>query len=102
MWRSARLVPVPESERGNDEFRDLRVARAGTLDTPRTTPSDWLLSIQVSKTFPLDGRLSFWAFNALDRRGIFGDAETRWRFYSRMRFGLELTLPVRGLLGWAY
>ena len=102
LTRDARLVPVPESERGKDEFHDLRIARSGSLATPRSTPSDWLLSIQVSKTFPLDGRLSFWAFNALDRRGIFGDAETRWRRYSRMRFGLELTMPVRGLLGWAY
>jgi hypothetical protein len=100
--RDAQIVPVPESERGEDEFRDLRVARAGTLDTPRTAPSDWLLSVQVSKTFPLEGTLSFWAFNALDRRGKFGDVDTATRLYSSMRFGLELTLPVRGLLGWAY
>jgi hypothetical protein len=102
LTRDAQLVPVPESDRGRDEYRDLRIARSGSLDTPRSTPSDWLLSIQVSKTFPLDGRLSFWAFNALDRRGIYGDSETRSRLYSSMRFGLELTMPVRELLGWAY
>ena len=61
-----------------------------------------MLSVQVSKTFPLNGRLSFWAFNLLDRRGILGDGNVRSRRYSGMRFGLECTMPVRGFLGWLY
>lgn len=102
LTRDGRLVPVPESERGNDEYQDLRIGRTGTLGTPRHTPADWMLSVQVSKTLPLDGRLSFWAFNALDRRGLFGERDVAPRRYSRMRFGLELIVPVRGLFGWAY
>ena len=100
--RDARLVPVPESERGTDEFRDLRVPRSGTIVAPYGSPADWMLSVQVSKTFPMNGRLSFWAYNVLDRRGIFGDHGIRARRYSRMRFGLEFTMPLMGLLGWEY
>ena len=102
LTRDARLVPVPVAERGSDEFRDLRVPRPQTIESPQHTPADWLLSVQVSKTFPLNGRLSFWAFNLLDRRGVFGSAGVRSRLYGRVRFGLEFMMPVRGLLGWLY
>ena len=101
LTRDARHVAVPESERGADEYEDLRVPRSGTIGL-KDAPSDWMLSIQLSKTFPLGGRLSFWAFNALDRRGIFGESDVASRSYQRMRVGLELMMPVRGLLGWAY
>lgn len=101
LTRDARHVAVPESQRGSAEYEDLRVPRSGTLSV-RDAPSDWMLSIQVSKTFPLGGRLSFWAFNALDRRGVFGESDVTSRTYQRMRVGLELMIPVRGVLGWAY
>jgi TonB dependent receptor-like, beta-barrel len=99
--RAGELVSVPESERGNPEFTDLRVPRSGTLAVALRTPADWMLSVQVSKTLPLDGRLSFWAFNALDREGTLPQ-QGGFRLYSRMRFGLELMVPVRGLLPWIY
>jgi len=102
LTRDAQLVPVPESERGNPEYHDLRIPRSGTLKAPRDTPADWMLGVQVAKTFPLDGRLSFWAYNVLDRRGIYGDIDVATRLYSSMRFGLELMMPVRSLFGWAY
>lgn len=99
--RAGELVPVPESERGDPQYADLHVTRSGTLGSPRHTPGDWLLSVQVSKTFPLGGRLSFWAFNVLDRRGTLTESNGI-RLYGRMRFGLELSMPVRGLVPWLY
>jgi outer membrane receptor protein involved in Fe transport len=100
--RDGQMVPVPESERGNPEYHDLRIPRTGTLKEPRDTPADWMLGVQVAKTFPLDGRLSFWAYNVLDRTGIYGDVDVAPRWYASMRFGLELMMPVRSLFGWAY
>jgi len=100
--RAARQVPVPPSERAREEYRDLRIPRAGVYGDPQETPADWLLSVQVSKTFPMNGRLSFWAYNLLDRRGIYGTSAMAHRLYGKMRFGLELFMPVRGLLGWLY
>jgi hypothetical protein len=57
---------------------------------------DWLFSLQVAKTLPAGGRLSFYAFNAFDRVGNYGDRFTTSRLFSSMRFGLELTMPVPG------
>jgi outer membrane receptor protein involved in Fe transport len=100
--RSAELVEVPESDRGGDQYRDLRVPRGGTLIDPIAAGQDWLLSVQVSKTFPLGGRLSFWAFNLLDRRGTFSEAGVQPRLFRAMRLGVELSMPVPELLGWVW
>ncbi len=101
LTRDARLVPVPESERGNPEFEDLRKPRAGTTITARTAPADWMMSLQVSKTLPIGGRLNFWAFNFLDRRGVsFGGVGRLGRSYPPIRFGFELSLPTSQWLGW--
>jgi hypothetical protein len=48
----------------------------------------------VSKTLPLDGRLSFYAFNAFDRLGNFGDRTTVGRINPPLRYGLEVTIPL--------
>ncbi|MGD2152899.1 MAG: TonB-dependent receptor, partial [Gemmatimonadales bacterium] len=98
--RTGELVPVPESERANPEYADLRQPRRGRLVSLQTAPADWLLSIQVSKTLPLEGELRFWAYNLLDRRGSLPDGDVLWRTYPSMRFGLELTLPTRTFLKW--
>jgi len=101
MTRAGELVPVPESERTNPEYADLRQPRKGTLYNPKAAPADWLLSIQVSKTLPLEGELRFWAYNLLDKRGAFpDDPERMYRPYPPMRFGLEFTLPTRTFLKW--
>jgi hypothetical protein len=95
--RDGSLTPVPESERGNPEYADLRVQRmAGTSDRARA-PSDWFLSFQVAKTLPMGGRLSFYAFNALDRVGIYGERGVASRIFSPTRFGFELTVPARAI-----
>jgi len=97
--RTGALVAVPPERRADAEFADLRVARAGVLIQPRETPPDWLGSVQVSKTVPLGGELRFYAFNAGDRLGRFQESATaRVRQLSPMRFGLELTMPLAGLL----
>ncbi|MHB1193738.1 MAG: TonB-dependent receptor [Longimicrobiales bacterium] len=96
--RSGELVPVPASERGNAEYRDLRIARGGLLETS-STPADWMMALQVSKTLPLEGELRFWAFNALDRRGRYGGATERPRLYPQVRFGVELRVVPRVLVG---
>lgn len=91
--RSGTIVPVPEAERAQVQYRDLFVPRTGIFVTTAGLPPDWLLSTQVSKTLPLDGRLSFYAFNALDRLGRFSRSGFDRRQYPGARFGLELSMP---------
>lgn len=97
--REAELVPVPRSQRGERQFDDLRVPRGGLLNQPTSTPGDALLTVQVSKTLPLGGRLNFWAFNVFDNAGIFSDADTLGRFFSPMRFGMEAWFRPAELFG---
>ena len=96
--RAGELVPVPESERANAEYRDLRIARGGLFE-PTSTPADWMMALQVSKTLPLEGELRFWAFNALDRRGQYGGAGQQPRLYPQVRFGVELRVVPQAVLG---
>lgn len=91
--RAGMLVPVAAGDRGRPEFADLRVPRNGLID-PQRGPRDWLFSLQVSKSLPRDGRLSFYAFNAFDRIGNYGSPHVVPRFFAPIRFGLELTMPV--------
>lgn len=94
--RRGELVPVPEPERASAENRDLQLQRRNVLTDVNVVPADWLLSVQVSKTLPLDGRLSFYAFNALDRVGRYPRPGYSARLYPGMRFGLEVTLRPGG------
>lgn len=96
--RTGNVTRVPESERGKPEFQDLRVPRQGSLIRLRSTPGDWLAALQISKTLPLDGSLNFWAFNLTDRRGFTTEAGIRPRVFGALRFGLEVTLPLKALL----
>jgi outer membrane receptor protein involved in Fe transport len=91
--REGEMVPVPETERGNEEYLDLQVPRRNILTEQQRVASDWLLSVQVSKTLPWEGRLSFYAFNLLDRVGQYSHPGWLPRLYPPMRFGLELTFP---------
>jgi outer membrane receptor protein involved in Fe transport len=94
LTRAGVVVPVPRDQRGLPQFADLRVPRSGVLIDPQRGPVDWLFSLQVTKTLPLDGRLSFYAFNAFDRIGSFGGRTTTPRTFASTRFGLELTAPL--------
>ena len=96
--RAGVLVPVPAGERGQAQYDDLHVGRTGLYSQTRS-PSDWLLSLQVSKTLPLEGRLSFYAFNALDKVGKYGGASSTPILYSATRFGVELWMPLASLWG---
>jgi hypothetical protein len=91
---------VPPAERTALQYADLRVPRSGVLTELRASPADWLLTLQVSKTLPLGGRLSFWAYNVLDNRGIYRDVGVQRRIYSPMRFGLEMTVSTRVIQQW--
>lgn len=97
--REGDLVQVPRSERGARRYDDLRVPRGGVLEEPTTTPGDWMLHVQLSKTLPVGGRLNFWAFNVLDDRGVPGGPDTLGRFYSSMRFGVEARFRPAELFG---
>jgi hypothetical protein len=99
LTRDAQLVPVPLERRTDAEYSDLRRTRSGLVKEIRSTPADWMMGFQVSKSLPLEGRLSFWAFNALDRRGYQLEVDVNPRFYSSRRFGMELTLPAGSLFG---
>lgn len=92
--RSGRLVPVPEEQRTDSQYHDLRVPRLGVLVDPQQGPVDWLFSLQISKSLPLDGRLSFYAFNAFDKLGSYGGRTTVPRLFPATRFGLEITMPL--------
>jgi hypothetical protein len=100
MTRGGSLVPVAAEDRVLPEYADLRRQRVGILTDRQTGAVDWLFSLQVSKTLPRDGRLSFYAYNALDRQGHFGSPTVTRRVYPATRFGLEVTIPVEALLLW--
>lgn len=94
------LVPVPEADRTRPEYRDLRGRRSGSTGEAREAGADWLMSVQVSKSLPAGAEMRFWAFNALDRRGLGAGIGELPRPYSPMRFGLALSVPGRALTGW--
>ena len=98
--RDGELTTVPESERTQPQHADLRLARSGLLTSPNEVAPDWLLSLQVAKTLPGEGRLSFYAFNALDREGSFGTAGAGARLFPRIRYGVEATIPLSAFTGW--
>ncbi len=90
--REAELVRVPASERENAEYVDLRQPRRSINTAENRAAGDWLMSIQVSKTLPLEGRLSFYAFNALDRVGKYSRPGLGPRLHPPIRFGLEVSM----------
>lgn len=92
--RGGEVVPVAASERGRAEYHDLQLPRNVNTERRHTIP-DWLLSLQVAKTLPHDGRISFFAFNLLDRLGRVASTTTSiGRSHPPMRFGLELTVVL--------
>jgi hypothetical protein len=96
--RTGQLVPVPPERRGDPEYADLRDTRGGLLFEPLAPPGDWMANLQLAKSLPFGGRLSFYAFNALDRQGRFAAGGLSARPFSPTRFGLELTLPLDAAL----
>jgi outer membrane receptor protein involved in Fe transport len=96
--RAGELVPVPAADRSRAEFADIQLPRRGVLTDEVVVPPDWLLSLQVSKSLPLEGRLSFYAFNAFDRVGQYSRPGRASRLYPGMRFGVEVTLQPGALL----
>ena len=99
--RGGSVVPVPRESRGEAQFSDLRIPRSGQFSRGNGPRPDWIMNLQVSKTLPLGGRLSFFAFNVLDRRGRFGSAGFDPRQYPGLRFGVDLSLPLAARSGGA-
>jgi len=100
MTRAGALVPVLASERGQAQYNDLHIARYDIYSQTQS-PTDWLLSLQVSKTLPLDGRLSVYAYNALDKIGKWGSAAESAILYAETRFGVEIMMPLAAFWGGA-
>lgn len=92
--RTGELVEVPPDRRDDPEFADLRRARSGLLTDPDDVPMDWIFSLRVAKTLPMDGRLSLYAFNALNREGTVSSRGLAGRLFPNVRFGLEAQFPV--------
>lgn len=92
--RTGELVAVPASARVEAQYADLRRPRQGLVTIPASPPPDWLLSVQLAKTVLGSGRLSFYAFNALDRLGEPSRSGRLGRLFPRSQFGLEITLPL--------
>lgn len=97
LTRSGTLVPVPPDRRGDPEFADLRKTRLGLITQPQSPPSDWMLNLQIAKTIFGEGRLSLYAFNALDRLGKPETSLRNGRLFPRFRVGLEVSAPTAAL-----
>ena len=95
--RAGVFVPVTAERRGDAQYADLRRQRVGVLRLPASPAPDWFLSLQVAKTVFGDGRLAFYAFNALDRLGQPATNSRASRIFSRALFGIELTVPTAAL-----
>jgi outer membrane receptor protein involved in Fe transport len=98
--RGGSLVPVSAADKGLPQFLGIRIPRRDVLAAGQRIANDWLFSFQAAKTLPLDGRLSFYAFNAFDKIGKFGGNGTAPNFYQSARFGLEVTMPLESLFAW--
>jgi hypothetical protein len=96
LTRDGQLVPVPAAQRTDPQYADLRGPRVGLLAAPDARADDWFMSLQVAKTLPYDGKVSFYAFNVLDRVGKYATAGAGGRLHPPVRFGLELTMPLGG------
>ena len=92
--RTGQLVSVPRGDRLGAQYADLRQPRQGLSSVPSSPPPDWMLSLQLTKAVLTTGRLSFYAFNALDRLGQPSTNGRAARFFARSRFGLEVALPL--------
>ncbi len=97
--RNGQLFPVPPEQRGAAQFADLRQRRSGLFNIQQSPLPDWLFSLQVAKAVAGTGRVSFYAFNALDRLGRPATLGRASRIFPRVRFGVELTLPTSALTG---
>jgi TonB dependent receptor/CarboxypepD_reg-like domain/TonB-dependent Receptor Plug Domain len=98
LTRDGVLTPVPVARRNDPEFADLRAARASVNSSRSTSPDDWLMSLQIAKSFARNGRLSFYYYNVTDKfLTISGGGVIR--ALPTSRFGVELTVPTVGLFG---
>jgi hypothetical protein len=98
LTRAGEVVLVPEADRTQPQYADLRLARPATARSTTRQPDDWLLSLQIAKAIGANGRLSFYVFNALDKLASFSAGGTV-RALPSSRFGVELTLPTSMLFG---
>ena len=100
--RAGELTPVPEADKLQPQYADLRKLRPATTgsSTGSKQPNDWVMSLQVAKSLGRNGRLSFYVYNALDKFVTFGAGGTA-RALPSTRFGAELTIPTAELFGGA-
>lgn len=98
--RAGTLTPVPEADKLQPQYADLRRLRPAVSGSRSTQPDDWVMSLQVAKSLGRNGRLSFYVFNALDRFVTFGSSGSA-RALPSTRFGAELTIPTADLFGGA-
>ncbi len=97
--RGGDMIRVPAADRVRPEFADLREPRTNVFTRPEQIAPDWFLSLQITLDLPFNGRLSLWAFNALDRPGARGNEDQSPRFNRGLRFGLEGAFRLGWLLG---
>lgn len=98
--RDGTLTAVPVASRNNPEFADLRRLRASVTSSRSQSPNDWLMSLQIAKSFAGNGRLSFYYYNLTDKFiTISGGGVIR--ALPTSRFGAEVTIPTATLFGGA-
>jgi hypothetical protein len=92
--RQGHLTRVPAADRTQPQYADLRLSRTGFLIASTTAPAEWLMNLQIAKSLGDRGRFTFYAFNALDRIGRYGNGATPPILHPASRFGVELSLPL--------
>ena len=97
--RAGERVLVPRAERLDAQYADLWGPRTDLVARAFTTPNGWIMNLQVAKALPQDGRLSFYAFNALGLVGRYGDTGAVNRLNPPVRFGMELSMPLGAFTG---
>lgn len=100
LTRDGVLTPVPVAQRNDAQFADLRKLRASVTSSRSTSPDDWLMTLQIAKSFAGNGRLSFYYYNLTDKfLTISGGGVIR--ALPTSRFGAEVTIPTATLFGGA-
>jgi ferric enterobactin receptor len=98
--RDGSLTPVSVDRRNDAQFADLRAGRASVGSSRTESPDDWLMTLQITKSFARDGRLSFYYYNLTDKfLTISGGGVIR--ALPTSRFGAELTVPTSRMFGGA-
>ena len=94
MARTGVFTPVPAAERGEAQYRDLRRQRVGIITVPASPAPDWIFQRAGGEERDGRGAAVVLRLQRLRSRRQAGDLRAGARLFPRLRFGVELTVPV--------